>query len=154
MVSKPVTKSNLSTFIDLATVLASPRVVGGHVQMLKGIFTGNAPCIAYYCSPGVTTGDDHWQGVTSLAYRFDIDGTICVLSDYFGSNYCCDIVIGASDATITSLITTVVNNARLFISLEKAIKYCSSVQERVEDFPMWYCKFLVSQLSRLDAFLE
>jgi hypothetical protein len=144
---KKVSLATLPDYIDWTAVLAAPRIVGGHIDMLKAVFGSDGPCRAYVASPGFA--DNHWAGVVSCCYIFPVDGTVVITSDYFGSNYCCDLVLNADDSTIRTIITTVVNNARIFPTLQKAINFCSSVQERAEDFPYWYCKNMVTQLQIL-----
>lgn len=126
----------LTERIDWKTVLAAPRYAGGHEEVMRSIFGADSEVIAWW-----TDGD--WQGTIAIAHKMT-DGLVLVMTDYYGSCSGCDNWEGASDEDAKKLILDLVNNARVFKSVEEAQAWCANINptERPHEFPFYSAKNL------------
>jgi len=133
-------KHQLPRLIDWDLVMLQGRYAGGHESVMRNIFGHNATVIAEYVR-------DDYQGDEAFAYLFH-DGFVAIITDYFGSCSGCDSWEGATDADAKTMITSLVNSARLFDSVEEAALYCEFVQDKAEEWPMYTAFYLTSQLQK------
>jgi len=98
--------------VDWDRAMAAPRCAGGHTDVMHALFR-NAEVIAHF------DGDDY-QGTVAFAYRFG-DGSVVLVTSYYGSCCGCDSWEDASDADARKLIHDLAANAHWFPSLTTAI---------------------------------
>jgi len=123
-----VQKSDLLGLVNWDAVLAAPRYAGGHQDVMAAIFEGQAEILDHYT-------EDDWQGTLAIAYRFP-DGSVAIMTDYFGSCSGCDAWEDASDADARAMVTSLVTSARFFEDVEAARTFCRSDKD-AEEYPFY-----------------
>ena len=132
----------LPDLIDWPLVMAQPRYAGGHQAVMETIFGSNARVIAEHI-------DDDYQGTLAYAYEFG-DGTVVILTDYFGSCSGCDAWEDASDSDARTLIQSMVHSARLFHNgVRGAYDYCTTVEDEAGEYPFHTASNLTVQLATI-----
>jgi hypothetical protein len=119
-------RHKLLNLIDWDLVMKAPRGAGGHDEVMQSIFGSNAVVVAHW-----NEGD--YQGTVMTAYLF-ADDSVGIISDGYGSCSGCDSWDGASDEDARSMITSLVDSCRLCSSMEEAIDFCASVENRAYDY--------------------
>lgn len=130
-------KSDLPDLIDWAGVLSAPRESYGHEEVMRAVFGANAEVIAEWI-------EDGHSGKEAFAYLF-ADGSVAVLTDYFGSCSHCDSWIGLNESEARAQLQSMVNSSRLFPGVADAVAFCTSPME-AEDFPFKAAANLADQL--------
>lgn len=102
--------------------MVQPRYAGGHEEIMEVLFK-DADVIARYIGPC-------YQDSEGFVYRLKDTGQIVVVSDYFGSCSVCDAWEAATDEDARRLCIELANNAHVFASIEDAIAFLESVDER------------------------
>jgi len=93
-------------------------LISTSAQDFFDVFGGSAVLAAHW-------QEDDWSGSMAAAHRFP-DGTIAIMTDYFGScSYCCQWQGAAEDGEVLELIQACVRNARVFDSEGAARAYLS-----------------------------
>lgn len=108
-------KTEVLDSINWQEAMAAPRCAGGHRDVMDVLFKGKAAILASYV-------EDGYDGELAYAYWFP-DGTVCVITDYFGSCSGCDSWEDASADDARRLITSMVTSSRLFPSHQALSKY-------------------------------
>ena len=134
------TKEELEKYIDWDLVMKQDRYAGGHEEIMKNIFGNNAKVIASWI-------EDDYQGSEAFAYQFN-DGTVVLVTDYFGSCSGCDAWEDATDEEARVNITEVVSSARVFSTVKEALSFCQGDLKGFE-YPFDSCSNLVEQLKPL-----
>jgi hypothetical protein len=119
-------KSELQNLINWNAVLEAPRYAGGHQEVMSAIFEGNSKILDHYT-------ENDYQGQLAIAYEFS-DGSVVIITDYFGSCGGCDAWEDACDGDVRTMVTSLVNSARLFDGIEEARNFCKS-EKTAEDYP-------------------
>ena len=136
-------RSDLDTWIDWPAVMAAPRYSGGHDDVMTSIFKPPARVIASWV-------EDDYQGDEAFAYLFP-DGTVAILTDYFGSCGGCDSWEDATDADAREMVRALVHSARLKPSIDAALVYCAEEIDDASEYPMRAAANLVNPLRALAA---
>jgi hypothetical protein len=132
-------KQQILDSIDWLKVMQAPRNAGGHEEVFENIFGGNAVVIAKFIQ-------NDYQGDEAFAFQFQ-DGTIAIMTDYFGSCSVCDSWEDANDEEAMNLIISMVTSSRIFGTLDEAIEYCENAEDDACDYPMRASRQLVDQLT-------
>jgi len=109
-------KQEVFDSINYEAALAAPRCAGGHTEVMHSLFKDSAIIIAEYT-------EEDYQGEIAFAYQFP-DGTVCIITDYYGSCSVCDAWDGASDEDVKYLIKSMVSSSRVFRNRAEAVEYC------------------------------
>lgn len=109
-------KTEVLDSINWEAVMAAPRDAGGHAEVMEALFADRAQVYSSW-------QDDSYDGELAYAYQFP-DGTICIVTDYFGTCSGCDEWEDATDADARTLITSMVTSSRLFSGVVEAEHYC------------------------------
>jgi hypothetical protein len=119
----------LTEIIDWQTVLAAPRYAGGHEEVMRSIFGAGSEVIAWW-------SENNYQGTIAIAHKLT-DGRVVVMTDYYGSCSGCDCWEGATDEDAKKQVLDLVNNARVFGSLENAQAWCADINatEKPHEYP-------------------
>ena len=133
-----MTKQEVLDSVDWEKVISAPRFAGGHTEVMLAIFGNKAVVIAEYF-------ENDYQGTEAFAYRFS-DGTIAILTDWFGSCPGCDSWEDSSDEDARNMIRSLVTSARIFSDLYQAIEFCTTVEDDAMEYPFHAARELVSQL--------
>lgn len=118
-------KSQLQELINWDAVLAAPRYAGGHNDVMRAIFEGQAEILDHHT-------DNDYQGELAIAYQFP-DGGAIIITDYFGSCSGCDSWEDADDADARAMVTSLVTSARVFPDADAAREFCRSKMD-AEDY--------------------
>lgn len=118
--------SDLPELINWQAVLAAP-MEPGRLEVMAAIFSGRAEVLSSYV-------EDDYSGVLAFAYGFP-DGSVAIITDYFGSCDGCDQLLGASPQEVPHLIRAMVNNARVFPTLADASQFCKRLREGPQPCP-------------------
>ena len=107
----------------------TPRYAGSHVDQLSNLFLDSEVIASSY--------DDDYQGADCMVYLFappnpKIDPKIVIITSYFGSCSGCDSWEDAGDEDLRELLTAMVNNARIFGSFDKTIKFLDEIDAKVD----------------------
>jgi hypothetical protein len=113
------------------------RYAGGHEDVMFNIFGRNASVIAHWI-------DDDYQGSEAFAYQFS-DGSVVLITDYFGSCSGCDAWEDSSDEDARGMIRDMVSSSRLFSNINDAITFCEGNLKGFE-YPFESCSNLVNML--------
>lgn len=114
-------QGDLLDLINWESVMLAPRWAGGHREVMDDIFDKNAYILASWQSDG-------YDGDLIYAYLFN-DGSVALITDYFGSCSGCDSWEDASDKDAKSMITSLVSSARLFSDVYELEKFCKEMDE-------------------------
>ena len=133
-----MTKQEVLDSVDWEKVISAPRFAGGHTEVMLAIFGNKTAVIAEYV-------EDDYHGTEAFAYRFS-DGTIVILTDWFGSCPCCDLWANSSDEDARNMIRSLITSSRIFSDLNQAIEFCKTVEDDAMDYPFHAARELVSQL--------
>lgn len=119
----------LTELIDWQTVLAAPRYAGGHEEVMRSIFGAGSEVIAWW-------SEDDYQGTIAIAHKL-ADGRVVVMTDYYGSCSGCDCWEDATDDDAKKQVLDLVNNARVFGSLETAQAWCADINatQKPHEYP-------------------
>lgn len=128
------TKQSLLDSVDWPTVMAAPRYAGGHADVMRSIWP-QATVVAAYIQ-------DDYQGTEAFAYEFP-DGSVAILTDWFGSCSGCDSWEDAPDEEARRMVTALVTSARLFPSLTEAAEWCKTAGDDASDYPFRAARNLV-----------
>jgi hypothetical protein len=109
-------KEELEKYIDWDLVIKQPRYAGGHEDVMFNIFGKNASVIAHWI-------EDDYQGSEAFAYQFP-DGSVVLITDYFGSCSGCDAWEDATDEDAKGMIRDMVSSSRVFSNIKDAIVFC------------------------------
>lgn len=131
------TKQNIKDQVDWQKVMSAPGYAGGHEEVMKSLFGDNAKVIAEYI-------EDDYQGTEAFAYEFP-DGTVAILTDYFGSCSGCDSWEDSSDEDARKMIESLVHSTRIFPAKQQAAEWSATVEDRAEDYPFYAARNLVFQ---------
>lgn len=71
----------------------------------------------------------------ATAFKFP-DGTVVIMTDYYGSCSGCDSWEDASDDEARTMVTGIVTSARVFASVEEARTFCRDPKD-AEDYPFY-----------------
>lgn len=85
-----------------------------------------------------------FKGTEAFAYQYP-DGTVAILTDYFGSCSGCDAWEDSSDDVARKMIESLVHSARLFESKNYAALWAATVEDRAEDYPFYAARNLSFQ---------
>lgn len=132
----------LPDWIDWDKVMTKERYASGHEDVMRSIFRNPVKVIAEWV-------EDDYQGEEAFAYQFP-DGSIVLITDYFGSCSGCDSWEGASDNEARAMIESLVHSARIKPSIDAALVFCN--EEALNDaseYPFKACNNLVDQLRKL-----
>lgn len=121
-------KSQLLELINWPAVLAAPRYAGGHSDVMRAIFEGQAAIVDHYT-------ENDYQGTLAIAYQFG-DGSVAIITDYFGSCSGCDAWEDATDEDATTMVRALVTNARVFRDADAARAFCKGNMD-AEDYPFY-----------------
>ena len=121
------TKQELVDKIDWARVLKAPRYAGGHQEVMDSIFGAFGTVIAEWV-------EADYQGSLAYAYRFP-DGTVAIITDYFGSCSGCDVWEDIGNAGAKRMIMSLVTSARVFPSVYAASLWAAKAGDEAEDYP-------------------
>lgn len=110
---------------------------------MRAIFEGAAEVVAEWVR-------NCWSGDEAFAYRFH-DGSVAILTDYFGSCCVCDSWVCASDEDARSLVSSVVSSARVFSGVEAAARWCSESAAEAENYTHRCAAFLAKPLAALSG---
>lgn len=136
-------KHQLLDRIDWPRVLSQPRDSGGHEEVMRNIFMAPARVIAFHC-------EEDYQGEVAVAYLF-ADGSVAVLTDWFGSCDACDAWEDArgDDNKARELVRSLVGSARLFDSLEDALHFCKHESKDPDHYSHRAASRLTGQIKEL-----
>jgi hypothetical protein len=121
--------------IDWDKVMNVDRYAGGHIEVMEAIFGDRAQIIARYV-------EEDYQGTEAFAYEFP-DGTIAIITDYFGSCSGCDAWEGAADEEARNMIRSLAIDARLFPNRQEAREFCETGCKTAEQWCMQAAENLV-----------
>lgn len=121
-----VKKQELLELINWESSMAQPRYAGGHDDVMTSIFDGNAKVLNHW-------NENYWQGAVATAWEFP-DGSVVIMTDYYGSCSGCDAWEGASDSEARSLITNIVTSSRVFDNIDEARNFCQDEKDGT-DYP-------------------
>lgn len=138
-------RADLQEIIDWPTVLKQDRCAGGHRAVMSNIFSEtDAKVIAWY-------QDDVYEGELAIAYQFYKDGTICLITDYFGSCSGCDAWEGADNEEAESQIRTLVANSRVFKCIRASLDFLNNdIDNKPENFGLRVATNLIDTLKNID----
>lgn len=131
-------KEDLEKYIDWELLEKQPRYAGGHEDIMKNIFGSNAVVIADWI-------EDDYQGEEAFAYQFP-DGTVVIITDYFGSCSGCDAWEDSTIEEMKDLVRAMVSSSKVFNTIQEAITFCEQEHESF-DYPFDSCKNLVKTLT-------
>lgn len=120
---------NLEELIDWKLVMEAPRYAGGHEDVMNAMFGNKAKVISNWV-------EDDYQGTTAWAYEFE-DGTVAIMTDWFGSCSGCDAWEDCTDDDARNMILGLCGSAKHFQTLEQAKDWTKNISPREEptDFP-------------------
>lgn len=136
-------KQQVLDAVNWEKAMAAPRYSGGYEDVMRSLFEGSAEVIAEWI-------ESDYQGEEAFAYRFG-DGTIVLITDYFGSCSGCDSWEDASDEDARSMIHSMVTSSRVFPGLRYAVEFLETVEQDAAQFSHRSAKNLLPALS---AFAE
>lgn len=134
-------KNEIADLVNWEAVLGQPRYSGGHVEPMRAIFQGAAEVVAEWV-------EDDYQGSEAFAYRFQ-DGSIAIVTDYFGSCSGCDSWEDADDDEVRRMIGSLVNSARVLPSAAEAVAWCLTESQKPENYSHQDAIHLASSLAAL-----
>ena len=133
-------RSELIKLIDWDVVMKASRSAGGHTDIMQKVFfTTSSVILASWV-------ENDYQGSEVFAYLFK-DGYVVIIQDSFGSCSGCDSWEGASDQDAKSLITTLVDSAKIFKNISEAISYIEN-----PDSSDYYSQYLVNIKKNLEKY--
>lgn len=120
-------KQQVYDAVNWDAVMRAPRYAGGHEEVMRAMYEGRAEVI------------DHWvmndyQGELAIAWRFP-DGSVAVLTDYFGSCSGCDAWENATDDEARTMVKSLASSARVFPSVNEAAEFCRTASDDAANFP-------------------
>ncbi|MEO0479025.1 MAG: hypothetical protein AAF196_06050 [Planctomycetota bacterium] len=104
---------NKAALLEAMDYQPEPSEWGYSVEELRRAFGGNASVIAEY-------REVDYSGVYAVAHKWP-DGSVSILTDYFGSCCgCCAYQAASGSGDVRSLVEASVRNARVFTSEDEA----------------------------------
>jgi len=134
-------KHEIKELINWVAVLAAPRSAGGHTDAMEAIFEGNAKVCASWVEKDYT-------GSEAFAYLFP-DGTVVIMTDYFGSCAGCDAWEDATDDDVKLMVESLVNSSRVFDNAEEAYHFCLTETKTAEQYPVKEAAHLINDMEHV-----
>ena len=138
------TPEDISKLLDWETILKQPRCSGGHDDIMTNLFLREtAVCIAHW-----NEGD--YQGTVATAYMFKDDGSVLIISDYYGSCCGCDLYEDAADDEIKKLVHDMVQGGILCETFSSAIQFINKINtsDKPWEYPHQESVNLIPQLTQ------